>query len=146
VTFLPDDLCYQICEMAYENFGTETLVARLRKSEDYERFQKIGVLVVDPQTAVISLLDNFVRAPVGASLLLGREEGQDMVDIEIRNPNIHGMTLRELRLPLDVLILSIQRDGHTLVSRGFTQFQMGDKITMVGPQKKLEEVMLRFDV
>ncbi|MEN8172849.1 MAG: cation:proton antiporter, partial [Chloroflexota bacterium] len=33
VTFLPDDLCYQICEMAYENFGTETLVARLRKSE-----------------------------------------------------------------------------------------------------------------
>lgn len=47
-------------------------------------------------------------------------------------------------LVMDALILSIQRDGHTLVSRGFTQPQLGDKVTMVGPQEKLEEVMLRF--
>ena len=67
-----------------------------------------------------------------------------MVDQEIRDPSIQGIEIRDLRLPLDVLILSIQRDGHTLVSRGFTQLQLGDKVTMVGPQEKLEEVMLRF--
>ena len=145
VCFLPDDLAYSMCELAYEHFGTETLIARLRTCRDFERFQKLGVLVVEPQTATISLLEHFVRAPVGTSLLLGRDDDQDMIDQEIRNPSVHGMTLRELRLPLDVLVLSIQRDGHTLVSRGFTQFLLGDKITMVGPREKLEQVMLRFD-
>lgn len=144
VTFLPNDLSYQVFELAYEHFGTPTLVARLRNCIDYERFQKLGVLVVEPKTAVVGLLEHFVRAPVGTSLLLGRDEGQDMIDYEVRNPNIAGLTLRELRLPLDVLVLSIQRDGHILMSRGFTQFQLGDRVTMVGPRDKLEEVELRF--
>ncbi|MBL7163035.1 MAG: cation:proton antiporter [Anaerolineales bacterium] len=145
VCFLPNEKSYQVCELAYEHFGTETLVARLRDRTDFERFHKLGVLVVEPQTAVVSLLEHFVRSPVGTALLLGHDEDQDMLDQEIRNPSIHGMTLRELRLPLDVLVLSIQRSGHTLVSRGFTQFQLGDKVTMVGPREKLEQVMLRFD-
>jgi Trk K+ transport system NAD-binding subunit len=145
VSFLPNDLSYRVFEMAYEHFGTKTLVTYLRDCDDYERFQKLGVLVVEPQTAAISLLDHFVRAPVGTSLLLGQDEGQDMIDQEVRNPNIAGLTLRDLRLPLDVLVLSIERDGHTLVSRGFTKFQLGDRVTMVGPRKKLDEVVLRFD-
>lgn len=145
VCFLPNDLSYQVCELAFEHFGTETLVVHLRDCGDYERFRRLGVLVVEQQTAVLSLLEHYVRSPVGTALLLGRDENQDMIDLEIRNPNISGMTLRDLRLPLDVLVLSIQRDGHTLVSRGFTKFQLGDKVTMVGPREKLEEVMLRFD-
>jgi Trk K+ transport system NAD-binding subunit len=145
VSFFPSDLSYQVCEIIYENFGIETIVTFLRDCDDYERFQKLGVLVVEPQTAAISLLEHFVRSPVGTALMLGQEDGQDMIDQEVRNPNIAGMTLRELRLPLDVLVLSVQRDGHTLVSRGFTQFQLGDKVTMVGPREKLEEVSLRFD-
>ena len=74
-----------------------------------------------------------------------KNEGQEMIDQEVRNPNISGLTLRDLRLPLDVLVLSIERDGQTLVSRGFTKFQFGDRVTMVGPRDKLEEVILRFD-
>jgi Trk K+ transport system NAD-binding subunit len=145
VCFLPNELSYQVFETVYENFGTKTLVARLRDCIDYERFKELGVLVVEPRTAVVSLLEHFVRAPVGTSLLLGRDEGQDMIDQEVRNPNISGLTLRDLRLPLDVLVLSIERGGQTLVSRGFTKFQLGDRVTMVGPREKLEEVMLRFD-
>jgi Trk K+ transport system NAD-binding subunit len=121
------------------------LVARLRDCDDYERFLELGVLVVEPQTAVISLLEHFVRSPVATSLLLGRDADQDIIDQEIRNPNIHGLSLRDIRLPLDVLILSIQRDGHTLISRGFTKFQLGDRVTMVGPSEKLQEAVLHFD-
>ena len=130
--------------MAYEHFGIETLVVRLRDRSDFDRFHKLGVLIVEPQTAVMSLLEHFARSPVGTSILLGHDEDQDMIDQEIRGPSIHGIALRDLSLPMDVLVLSIQRDGHTLVSRGFTQLQLGDKVTMVGPQEKLEEVMLRF--
>ncbi len=145
VSFLSDEQSYKLCEMAYEHFGTETMVVRLQDRANFERFHKLGALVVEPQTAVVSLLEHFVRSPAGTSLLLGMEEGQDVIDLEVRDPHLDGLALRDLRLPLDVLILSIHRNGHTLVSRGHTQLRLGDKVTMVGPQEKLEEVMLKFD-
>ncbi|VAW31051.1 hypothetical protein MNBD_CHLOROFLEXI01-4004, partial [hydrothermal vent metagenome] len=145
VSFLSDEESYQVCELAYEHFGIETIVVRLRDRANFDRFHKLGVMVVEPQTAVVSLLEHFVRSPAGTSLLLGMDEGQEVVDMEVRDPSLHGVALRDLRLPLDVLILSIHRNGHTLVSRGHTQLHLGDKVTMVGPQEKLDEVTLRFD-
>ena len=121
------------------------MVVRLKDRTDFERFHELGVLVVEPQTAVVSLLEHYVRSPIGTSLLLGMDLGQEMIDLEVRDPSLHGVALRDLRLPLDVLVLSVQRDGHTLIPRGYLQFKLGDKITMVGPKDKLEEVKLRFD-
>ncbi|MBI9042861.1 MAG: cation:proton antiporter [Anaerolineaceae bacterium] len=146
VCFLPKAQSYEIFSLAYENFGTETLIFHSKERSDFEDFYKLGVLVVEPQTAVATLLEHFVISPVGTSILLGQDDGQEIRDIEVRNPSMQGVTLRDLRLPLDVLILSIQREGQTIVSRGFSKFQFGDKVSMVGPREKLEEVMLRFDV
>jgi Trk K+ transport system NAD-binding subunit/Kef-type K+ transport system membrane component KefB len=146
VSFMPNQPSYDICEMFYENFGTETMVVRLKDRIDFERFNKLGVLVVEPQTAVVSLLEHFVRSPVGTSLLLGMGDGQDMTDIVVRDPSMQGVTLRDLNLPLDVLILSVLRDGQKLIPRGFMRFMKDDKLTVVGPQEKLDEVRLKFDI
>jgi Trk K+ transport system NAD-binding subunit len=56
VSFLSTELSYQVLELAYEHFGTKTLVARLRDCVDYKSFKALSVLVVEPQTAVISFL------------------------------------------------------------------------------------------
>ena len=82
---------------------------------------------------------------VGASLLLGMDGRQDVMDIEVCNPDINGLTLCDLRLPLDVLVLSVRRGQNTIISHGYTRLRLGDKVTMVGSPDKLEEVMLRFD-
>jgi Trk K+ transport system NAD-binding subunit/Kef-type K+ transport system membrane component KefB len=145
VALMSDEENYQLCELIYEHFGTETIVARLNERENVTRFHELGVLIVEPQTAVVSLLEHFVRSPVGASLLLGMDESQDIMDIEVRNPDINGLTLRDLRLPLDVLVLSVSRGQNTIISHGYTRLRVGDKVTMVGSPDKLEEVMLRFD-
>ncbi|MCB8984204.1 MAG: cation:proton antiporter [Ardenticatenaceae bacterium] len=144
VAMQSDELNYQICELAYEHFGTPTMVAYLLDRSMFEQFYRLGVSVVEPQTAVVSLLDHFVRAPVGTSMLLGMRTAQDVVDVELRNPDLHGLTLRDLRLPLDILVLSVQRNGETIISRGYTRLELGDRITMVGSVAKLEEVMVRF--
>ncbi|MBK7176747.1 MAG: cation:proton antiporter [Chloroflexi bacterium] len=144
VAMQSDALNYQICELAYEHFGTATMVAYLLDRTKFEQFYQLGVSVVEPQTAVVTLLDHFVRAPVGTSMLLGMRAAQDVVDVELRNPDLHGLTLRDLRLPLDILVLSVQRKGETLISHGYTRLELGDRITMVGSLAKLEEVMVRF--
>ena len=73
------------------------------------------------------------------------EENQDTIDIEITNKDIHGLALRDIQLPCDVLILSINRKGHTVLSHGYTRLRLGDIVTVVGSEDSLDEVMLRFE-
>ena len=145
VLMLSDQENLQVCELIYEHFGTETVVVHLRERELRPAFQELGALIVEPDTAVVSLLEQFVRAPSSSLLLLGANQEQEIVDIEMRNADLNNITLRELRLPLDVLILSVRRGSQTLVSHGHTKLKLGDKITLFGAADKLDEVMLRFE-
>jgi len=145
ITMLSDEENYTICELAYEHYGTKNLVVRLNNRANFKRFHALGVLIVDPSTAIVSLLDHFVRSPMAVSLLLGMEDNQDSVELELRNPNLHGIALRDLRLPLDTLIISVRRRGQLLMSHGNTMLEIGDLITIVGSSKSIEEISLRFD-
>ncbi len=145
VCLLSDEDNYLICELAYEHFGTRDLIVRLNNRANFSKFHELGVLIVDPATVMVGLLDHFVRSPSAASLLLGMDEGQDVVDVEVRNKDLDGLALRELRLPLDTLIMSVQRDGHAIISHGYTKLHLGDRITVVGSVDSLEEIFLRFD-
>ncbi len=144
VCLLSDELNFAICETAYENFGTKHLIVRLNEREFYKRFQRIGAMVMDPATAMVSLMEHFVRSPIATSLLLGMDEGQDTIDIELRNSDYHGLTLRDLRLPSDVIILSVTRGDHPIISHGYTRLRLGDIVTMVGSNASLDMVRLNL--
>lgn len=144
VAMLSDDENYEICKMAYERFGNENLVVSLKDRAKFDRFHKLDALIVDPSTAMISLLDHFVRSPASASLFMGREKNWNIMDLEIRNPSLNRVFLRDLSLPLDVLILSIRRGKQMLISHGHTRLLVGDSVTVVGSLKSLEEISLRF--
>ncbi len=144
VCLLSDEENYRICERFYEEYGTESLVVRLADRTWAPRFAELGALVVDPNMATLSLLEQFVRAPQAASLLLGLEEGKQVVDVELRDPALHGALLRELRLPPDTLVLAIHREGQAIVTHGYTQLRLGDKVTVMGSPESLREVELKF--
>jgi Trk K+ transport system NAD-binding subunit len=144
VCLLSDQENYAICETAYEHFGTRHMIVRLDDKSYYKKFLKIGVMVMDPATAMVSLMEHFVRSPIATSLLLGMDENQDTIDIELRNSDFHGLTLRDLRLPTDVIILSVTRGDHPIISHGYTRLRLGDIVTMVGSNESLEKVRLNL--
>lgn len=144
VTMLSDEENYQVCELIYERFGTKTLVVRLNDPANIERFHELGALIVEPSMAIVGLLAHFVRSPAATSLLLGMQEHQGIVEVDVRNPALYGTALRELRLPLDTLVLSVHRNGHMLVSHGYTRLEAGDRVTVMGSNESLDEVTLRF--
>jgi Trk K+ transport system NAD-binding subunit/Kef-type K+ transport system membrane component KefB len=145
VAMLDDQENLNICQLAYEAFGTKTLVARLSDLASRSRFQRLGVLTVHPSTAIVSLLDHVARSPSTASLLLSLNSDQDIVDVEVRDPNIDGMALRDLRLPLDTLVLSVQRDGHSIITHGYTRLKLKDSVTVLGSPASLDQVIVRFE-
>ena len=145
VLMLSDEENLEIAEMIYHRIGTKDVIVRLNKRYNSKKFHELGALIVDPTTAIVSLLDHFVRSPQAASLLLGMEKGQDTRDIELLNSDLHGITLRDLRLPADVIILSVVRGGQTIITHGYTRLRIRDTITAVGSIKSLDEMQLKFD-
>jgi len=145
VLMLSDEENLEIAEMIYHQIGTKDVIVRLNQRYNSQKFHELGALIVDPSTAIVSLLDHFVRSPQAASLLLGMEKGQDTRDIELLNPDLHGITLRDLRLPADVIILSVVRGGQTIITHGYTRLRIRDTITAVGSISSLDEMQLKFD-
>lgn len=144
VLMLTDEENLVLCNLFYEHIGTNDVVVRLNHRYNFNKFHDLGALIVDPSTAIVSLLDHFVRSPQAASLLLGMQDGQDTSDIQVLNTDIQGMLIRNLRLPADVIILSVKRRGNLIISHGYTRLRAGDTLTMVGSKKSLAEVSLKF--
>lgn len=145
VTMLTDDENYAICELVYEHIGTKDMIVRLNHRFNFNKFHKLGALIVDPSTAIVGLLDHFVRSPQAASLLLGMQSNQDSMDVEVLNPDLHSLRLRNLRLPSDVIVLSLKRRGNFIITHGYTRLRKGDVLTVVGSKNSLEKVALKFD-
>ncbi len=145
VTLLHDDAeCLQLCEIFYEEFGITRQIARLVAFNLVEEFRELGVHVLDPASAMVHLLDNFVRAPQMATMVFEDDPDHDVSQITITDPNVDGLHLRELILPDDVLVMAIVRRGHNLVPHGYTNLHLGDEITLIGSAQSLEEVALKL--
>lgn len=145
VLMLTDDENLELCELIYQHVGTKEVVVRLNHHYNFQKFHKLGALIVDPSTAIVSLMDHFVRSPQATSLLLGMQEGQDTIDLEVLNPNLYGLPLRDIKFPADIIILSIRRRGQMIISHGYTRLRKGDWVTMVGSNQSLENMTLLFD-
>ena len=146
VCLLSDKENYKIANLVYEHYGTKDVIVRYNGAREYyERLINIGVRIIDPSLAMINLLDHFVRSPNATSLLLGLDNKKDSVDVQIRNKDIHGMTLRDLRFPTDVIVLSVVRKGQVLISHGYTRLRLGDFVTLVGTKESVENVRFKLE-
>ena len=145
VALLTDEENYRLCELNYEHFGVRDFIVVLHDRMNFSKFHDLGALIVDPSTAIVSLLDHLVRSPVAASLILGTEDDHDIIDLEVRDPNLHGVAIRDLQLPADILIMSVSRNGHPLISLGYTRLYLKDQVTLVGSRDSLDEVTVMFD-
>ncbi|MBN1113766.1 MAG: cation:proton antiporter [Oligoflexia bacterium] len=144
VTMMSDEQNYSICELVYEHFGKAKLVVLLEDRVNYEHFNEFGASIVCPSTAMISLLDHFVRSPSATSLLLGMEHNQEVMEFEFGNASLEKVNLKEMNLPVDVHILSVERQKHKINISGNFRFRVGDIVTVIGSPGSLDEVMVRF--
>lgn len=144
VLMLEDEENLKLAELIYEQLGTKEIIARIKDRTYLEEFKELGVMVVEPYTSMVSLMDNLVRSPNATSILLGHDKNQETLDIEIRDKKFHGMSLKYLRLPGDVLILSIKRKDQVIATHGHTRLKVGDIVTAIGSHQSLEDMLLDF--
>ncbi len=135
---------YEIASVLYEHFGLPNIVVRLQNASMYEQFAKFNALVVEPSSAIANVLVQAVKSPHGAAILLGFEQNQQILDIEVLNPEVHDKPLRDIRLPLGVLVLSVTRDGESILTHGYTRLKLNDIVTVMGQPDQLEQTRLKL--
>ena len=138
-----DDDNLKTLELAYKQ-GVPRLIVRPDDLTNAQQFAELGALIVDPTSAMVNLLEQTVRAPQSAAILLHQDSGRELVQITINNSDVDGMLLRDLRLPNDVLFLDVTRDGNVILPNGYTRLHMKDEVTLIGRGDSLEEAMLKL--
>ena len=145
VGLLDDERNLALCELVYQHYGIDTVVVHLREPEMLPRFTELGVLVVDPRSAMVNLLERAVRSPSTAAVLLGLDAEHDLVDAHLANVDMSDLKVSELRLPLDVAVLYVHRSGSMIPANGGLRLLMGDRVTLSGPAKDVEAAALKLE-
>lgn len=139
-----DKLNYEICQIAYEDYGIRRIVVRLNDIVNAPRFEAFNAIVIDTTSALVNLMNQAVRAPQSTALLMHQDPEYDIVQITITDDEWDGLFLRDLRLPSDVLILEINRKGSNIVPNGNTVIRSQDEVTLIGRASSLQAVTLKL--
>lgn len=130
-------------ELAY-HARVPRLIVRPTDLSNVATFREMGALVIDPTSAMVNLLEESVRSPQTAAVLLHQDSGREMVQITVSNPDVDGMLVRDLRLPSDVLFLDVLRKGQSVVPNGYTRLNLSDELTLLGWADSLQEATLKL--
>jgi Trk K+ transport system NAD-binding subunit/Kef-type K+ transport system membrane component KefB len=132
-----DEVNAKVLNLA-KDLGVQRLIARPADAAHNGSYSSIDDLViVDPGTAIVALLEQAVTSPQSATLLLRRDADRLVTQLSITNPDLDGTPVRDLRLPPDVLLLQLTRDGTTVVVGGHTTLRYGDEIMVLAAPDSL---------
>lgn len=121
------------CQLAKRVFGIKRTIARVNNPKNTEIMKRLGV------DLAVSTTDNIAR-------ILGREAETEQIRqvmsldggttslTEVIVPKefpYAGLTLAQMKVPEDVVIVSIQREDEMIVPRGTTTIETGDKILVI---------------
>ena len=137
-----DDDDVRMVRRAIDAHGVQRVVARLEDLAHSGDVREMGALVVDHSSAMVNLLEQAVRSPQSAELLLHEDPNREAVQITVTHRDVIGKEIRQLRLPQDVLVVAISRRNQTIVPNGFTKLRRNDELSLVGSPESLAEVTL----
>jgi Trk K+ transport system NAD-binding subunit len=103
--------------------------------------KEMGIKVVQPELATAMALEGAIRYPSAFDVLVHQTEDIDVTEVAVTNPRCIGSRLAEIRLPGDVLILSLLRDGTVMVPHVETVLQHHDRVGLIGSPVCVEEAV-----
>ena len=122
------DEANEICaRMAMQAFRVPRVVARLYDPLKADVYRHLGVMTVTPVTwAVHRMADLLCYSHLDTVISLGSGE-VDIVETEIP-PLLVGRTVPELRVPGEIRVVAITREGRTFLPTDGTLFCKGDRL------------------
>jgi trk system potassium uptake protein TrkA len=121
--------------------GVPETIAVVHRLNFLSLLDQVGVdAALSPRTATANGVLRFVRGDVAqvATFLQGEVE---LLEFELHSGSAaDGQTIAELKLPRDVLIAAIVRDGRSQIARGRTTLRKGDHVIVIAEPESVDKV------
>jgi monovalent cation:H+ antiporter-2, CPA2 family len=138
------DLGYRVCRMVQSTYGIDHIVAQVSDPKDLTRFEELGVTTMNAALDRAALMVLLVRNPDIYMLLSRTDDDKEISEVIVSNDLHIGRMIRQLRLPGDVLVLALRRDGELMIPHGDTRLSRNDRLTLVGSVESVETARLMF--
>jgi len=128
------------CQLAKIEFGTKRTISRVNTPKNMEIFDKLGIEAVSSTRLISELIEN--EFSVGELIHLTSLKGGKVSLVEVRIPQDgrEPISVVDLRLPAESILVAIFRGNETVIPRGDTQVLAGDEVVaLTGPDQ--EEVL-----
>jgi Kef-type K+ transport system membrane component KefB/Trk K+ transport system NAD-binding subunit len=131
-TYMDVELNFRICRLAHTTYGIEQIIAQVNEPVEMARFRQLGVTAMNAAVDRAAMLAMMVRNPAAYNLLTRVDDDKEVTEVVVGAGECLGKALRELKLPGDVLVLALRRDGELLVPHGNTRLSLHDHLTLAG--------------
>ncbi len=121
-----------LCRLASERFEIPIVISRIGDVDLVPQLQAMGVKVVQPALATAMALEGALRYPTVFDVLVHESPEVEVGEVILANASLVNLRVREVRLPGNALIVSLERDATIMVPHGDTKLKMGDRIDLIG--------------
>ncbi len=134
------------CQLAKKLFSVRKTIARVNNPKNADVMRRLGVdIVISATDSIARLLEHEVDT-AGLRQLTAINQGEASI-CETRLPadyRLSGKRLSELDIPQRAVIISINRQGSTIIPRGDTQLLSGDTVIFMAKNEALHEVKVKL--
>lgn len=134
-----DQRNYQVCKSAL-SLGGGHVVALVHDPSRLDDFRGLGVQAFTPGMHRATMLALIARNPDIVALLTSTTDGRNVREIYLRNAKLEHISVEDLVLPGDSLILAIGREEEVMIPHASLRLELGDRLTVLGELSALQDV------
>ena len=130
------------CQLAKRMFNVQKTIAKVNNPKNAEAMKQLGIdITISSTDNIVRLLEHEVDT-ANIKKLVAINHGEASINEAVlpENYKLHGKRLSEIRLPNLAVIISISRQGRTIIPRGDTQLFSGDTIMFMAMDDALHQV------
>ncbi|WP_254272906.1 cation:proton antiporter [Haloarcula marina] len=140
-----DDANLLVSQLASSKFGVERIIARANNPDNVEAFEDLGVRTISSAMATAWAIDNQIERPAIAHWMTDVGRTGDVQEVEVRNEDLVGKSVREVgpMLPEACLIALVSGGDRTEAEVPTAEYvlQPGDMVTLLGRRESVRDGM-----
>ena len=138
-----------MCSLLAKKLGVKNTIARIRtpeytKSIDIVK-EELGLsMIINPEALTADHIATTLSIPSALEATRFLKGKIEMISIKVKEDNKivnHTMTQLSKKIPGNILICAIERDNETIIPRGNTKIQAGDKISITGTPASINKFL-----
>ncbi len=118
-------------------FGFRDVISIVRDAKNLPDFEEAGIRTYSPAMQRPTMISMMARNPDALNLLTTASESRTIMELGVFRAGTVGKAIRDLKLPGDLLVLAISRNGSLIIPRGGTTLDLYDRVTVLGSHEDL---------